>query len=416
LAARTTAAVLFPIAFVLLMFDLDFSDSAIGIAMMILAAGYLGLGHHLGRTEGLRYSGLPIYGTAYILAVIVTLMAIPEREDLVLVLLGDVMLLALSAGIHKDYRWVYAAVWLFILPVYLLISLYVTEFYYQGLLLGVLALNYYVAGYVLGRRALRLGGPFLTAAAFLSVAIVFLTWNNSMISSLVLIVIAAMYLTVALWLNNTWLLYPTLVSVNLSILSINQMIFEKNTAMASSLIISYLALGTVMVLIGLWLRRTSRDRWAWPLYIIGGLDLVGAYIAGLFYGGWLAIGTSGVIAVLVLAISWFERESYLKLKVKSRYTAFPPLSYLGIWIIFIGHFYVLQAIGIPIMSWSGYTALLCALFFMLSWLFRSDLYRDIYGTPLRVAGMGLLIIPILMALISGDSVQVAITFAIVGVV
>ena len=38
-----------------------------------------------------------------------------------------------------------------------------------SLSLGVLLLNYTAAGYALGRRALKLGGPFLTAAAFLSV-------------------------------------------------------------------------------------------------------------------------------------------------------------------------------------------------------------------------------------------------------
>ena len=68
-------------------------------------------------------------------------------EDLAKILLGDVLLLAVSAAIHRDYRWVYGAVWLFMLPVYLIVYLNVPVLYHQGLLMGALGLLYVAAGY-----------------------------------------------------------------------------------------------------------------------------------------------------------------------------------------------------------------------------------------------------------------------------
>ena len=139
-------------------------------------------------------------------AVLVTIFAVPETEDLVKVLFGDVVLLVVSAAIHRNYRWVYGAVWLFMLPVYLLISLYAPTYYYQGLLMGVLGLVYGACGYLLGRRSRWLGGPFLTAAAFLSLVTIALTWENPLVASLVLAALAGIYLLVVFWIENPWLI------------------------------------------------------------------------------------------------------------------------------------------------------------------------------------------------------------------
>ncbi|MCK4472288.1 MAG: hypothetical protein KAW49_10930, partial [Anaerolineae bacterium] len=201
LAARWATAVLFPVTFSLVLAELDFRDSAIGITLMVLALAYLGVGYALERREGRRAGGWPLYATAYTVAVLVSLQVIPETDDLAKVLLGDVALLAVSAAIHRDYRWVYGAVWLFMLPVYLIISLFVPALHNRGLLMGVLGLNYTAAGYTLGRQEnrLRLGGPFLTAAVFLSVVAVVLTWGNPIVASLGLASVAVLYLLAALW-------------------------------------------------------------------------------------------------------------------------------------------------------------------------------------------------------------------------
>ena len=166
IAARWTAALLLPVALVMTLIQLDISDSAIGITMMVLALAYLGIGYLLERREGRRQGAWPLYITAYILAALVTIMAIPSMEDLAMVLFADVVLVAVSAAVFRSYWWVYGAVWLFMLPVYLTISLNVPAIHYQGLLMGLLGLNYTIAGYVLGRRELRLGGAILIRGSF----------------------------------------------------------------------------------------------------------------------------------------------------------------------------------------------------------------------------------------------------------
>jgi hypothetical protein len=425
-AARWVVAILFPVAFSFVLVELDFSDTAAGITLMAMALAYLGVGYVLEQREGRRAGGWPFYAMAYVVAAFVTLQAIPETDDLARVLAGDVVLLAISAAIHRDYRWVYGAVWLFMLPVYLFISMSVTALYNQGLLMGVLGLNYVAAGYALGRRKLGLGGPFLTAAAFLSIVVVALTWNNPIVASLALASVAVLYLMAALWLGWPWLLLPALLAVNLDVFVVNDMFFESLAALERALTISYSTLGAALALGGLGLRVGARATaganhahasrtWAWPLDLTGAVDLVGAYLAGLVIGGWLAIGLSAVLAVLLLTLAWLERATFVERKLP------PMLAYLGIGAIFIGHFCVIDTIGRGYAwdVWPGYTSALCALFVALAWLLRRGPLTDVYATPLRRAGLWLMAIPMAGSVFIGvfywEPLLIAVTFAIAGV-
>ena len=411
LAARWGVAVLFPVTISLVLIELNVGDTAGGIILMVLALAYLGVGYALEHREQRRAGGWPLYASAYALAAFVTAQAIPKTDSLAIALFGDVVLLAVSAAIHRDYRWIYGAVWLFMLPVYLVISLFVPAPYNQGLLLGLLGLNYTAAGYALGRRELRLGGPFLTAAAFLSIVVPVLAEGNPVVASVVLAVIAAMYLLAAVWLDWTWLLLPALLAANLAVLAINWMFLEGRAAVDHALIISYAAFGGVLALGGLGLRRTGKARWAWPLYGIGAIDLAGAYVGSLLVGGWLAAGLSAVLAVLVLTFAWLERDTFDERKMP------PLLAYLGAGIIFIGHFYVIAVLGGSRAweVWPGYSAGLCALFVALAWLLRREPLVDIYSTPLRRAGLWLMAVPMAGSVLLLEPVVAAVTFAIAGV-
>ena len=191
----------------------------------------------------------------------------------------------------------------------------------------------------LGRRELRLGGPFLTAAAFLSVVVVPLTWSNTVVLSLVLAGIGVLYLFVALWLNWTWLVFPALVAANIMVLTINEMFFDSyNTPFFTSLIIAYFSLGVAMVLGGLSLKRFNQERWMWPLLIVGSFNLLVTYISGFLIGGWLVVGLSIAVSALLLNFAWIERETFKEMKIPSLFT------YLSIGILFVAHFYLLNEV------------------------------------------------------------------------
>jgi hypothetical protein len=296
--------------------------------------------------------------------------------------------LVVSAAIYRDYRWIYGAAWLFMLPVYLILHLYVPNLVYQGLFMGLLGLNYALAGYALGRRTLFLGGPFLTAAAFLSVVAVALTWGDPVLASLVLGVAAALYLGAALWLSWPWLLLAPLLAIHLLTFTLNHMLVTGAQPLAWALTVSYGALGLVLVVGGLAVRRLGQDRWGWPLYLVCVLDLVGAYLAGLVLGGVLAVGVSAVMAVLLFSFAWLERAAVVERKLP------PLLTYAGSAVVFVGHFFVLNLFGLGMEDiWPPFTAGLCAVFVILAWLLRHEPLAEPYGLPLRWAGLALMAVP-----------------------
>ena len=201
------------------------------------------------------------------------------------------------------------------LPIYLLIVHNVTEYAYRGLLMGLLGLNYVVAGYVLGRREKRLGWPFLSAAAFLSLLVTGLTWPEPWIFVLSMAAITAVYVLMALWLKWAWLMIPALLAADLLILGLNRGVYNLAKPLEPALIISYGLSGCLLLVGGLLLRRRAHTLWAVALYLFGVVDLGLAYGTGLLVGGWLAVGMSAVTAAFLLAFSWLEREQIESMKL-----------------------------------------------------------------------------------------------------
>ena len=53
----------------------------------------------------------------------------------------------------------------------------------------------------------------------------------------------------------------------------------------------------------------------------------------------MAVGISVVLATLLLAFAWLERSLF------ERPRPLPVLTFLGIGVVFVGHFYLLDALG-----------------------------------------------------------------------
>lgn len=410
-ATRWAAALLLPLTLSLAMIELDWEDSAIGLTLMMLSLAYLGIGFLLERREGSKSGAWPLYVTSYIVAIVVTVQAAPEKADAALILLGDVALLSISAAIHRDDRWVYAATWLLMLPVFLYISMFEERLVQQGLMMGVLGMNYTAIGFVLGRRKLPLGGPFITAAAFLTILTGAMTWGDPLIASLVLSWNSVLYVLAAIWLGWTWLLLPALTCVNLILFAVHRQVLSSSLTTADPLILSFAALGAVILLAGLGLKRSAQNLWHWPLYLFGALDLLGAYFAALIEGGYLAAGLSAGLAGLSFAFAWLEQESF------KTHSLPPVLSYLGAGVLFVGHFYLLAELdGTAWEMWPLFASVLCSTFVFISWVWARPPHGDLYAAPLRHAGLGLLIVPLLGSVARFEPLLAAVTFVIAGIV
>jgi hypothetical protein len=298
--------------------------------------------------------------------------------------------------------------------------------------MGLLGVIYAAAGYLLGLRQVsagtppRRGGGFLTAAIPLSLAVVVLAWGSPVAATLLLAVIAALYLAASLWLGWPSLLLPAILAVGLGVFASQELFLGYGGMDLGSLprtsdlprialtylSLAYAALAVFLQLGGLMLRRRGHDRWAWPLTLAGTVGLLGAYLGGLLLDGvfdmyWLAIGLSTLVAGLLFAFAWLERAIW----------SVPLLSYLGLGAIFIGHFYAIEWVAGSRAGeiWPAFPAGLCALYVALAWLFRDGPLAGIYGTPLRIAGLWGMAVPLVAALVMDDPVLGAIVFSIAGV-
>jgi hypothetical protein len=260
------------------------------LLLMVLAPVQLLVGHRLETRAGSLRAGLPLYTAATVVALAVTALSTADQASLIKVLLADVLVLAVAARLFGRPWLVYAAVWLFMLPIYLVLDLNVPWLVNRGLLLGLLGLLYIAVGYGLARRARRLAWPFLSAAVALGVAIIPLVWEVPAVAGPVLFVLAALYALAAVWLAWPWLLLPGLLALNLALLAANLGLFRPLGPTDVLLVISGALLGWALVGSGLGLRRAGYTRWHWPLYVAGAADATLALVAGLVAGGWLAVG------------------------------------------------------------------------------------------------------------------------------
>ena len=167
------------------------------------------------------------------------------------------------------------------------------------------------------------------------------------------------------------------------------------------------------------LRRSNQEQWAWPLYILGTITAGGAYIASLVFLDWMTIAISVTTAALMFIFAWLERNLISKL------VKFPLLTYLGIGVLFIGHYLLLPLINGEsdwVGTWPIFTAGLCAILIALAWLLKRNPFEEIYSIPLRWSGLGLMAVPMLWALMlffvsltsNPEPQLVAITYVIAG--
>jgi hypothetical protein len=201
---RWAVPVIFTATLAFTMIELDFSDTSMGIGLMLQALVYLWVGYGLDRKSSQTIRNVSFYIMAFLIATYLTYSTFTLSDDmttLIIVLFGDVLLLGCTSFIKRSPLWLYGAVWLMMLPVYLWADMLIPEVYSQGLVMFGLAILYLGSGYLVGRKNIRWGGPFLTSTALLSAVTVAMTLENLLIASFVLVAWAVIYPLAAIWLN-----------------------------------------------------------------------------------------------------------------------------------------------------------------------------------------------------------------------
>lgn len=408
LAARWASAVAFALTLVLILGELRFDTLQTGIVLKVVALLYLGGGHLLERRANARAHGAPLYVTGYGLALLVTLQATTAfaktSEHLALALIADVILISLSAWMFRDFRWMYGAAWLLIAPVWIYAEIYLRGGTNQGLVLGALMLAYNALGFALGRRALNLAMPFLSAAAFLSFLVVALLWSNAVVVSIALVIIAALYALNALWRRQPFLLLPSLGAINLAVFSSANIGLPLGENYVRAISVAFAGLTAAFVAAAFVLNQVKARGWIAPFYLFAAVNMAGAYSIALFFGRELAIGTSVLFSALALWLAWTERDFF------ARYNLPPVMTYAGAGLLAVGAYFTSDALGFRNL-WSVGIEAVCAIYVLSALAFEGDPFNRIYGTPLRIAGLGLLIVP-LVGTLGTPPLQGALTFGI----
>lgn len=403
---RWAISILFTLVLALTLFELDASDTIMGAVFMLEALVYLWVGYWLDKKEGETAGSLPFIVLAYIISLYLTyrvLFEAGDQESQIIILFGDVILLGCSAFIKRDVRWLYGGVWLASLPVYLWADLLMPKLYSQGIVMAGLGVFNLGIGYIVGRRHLKWGGPFLTAAAFLSMISFAMTIDNLLVTSLVLIGWAILYPLVAIWLKWPWLVIPGIIAVNIAVATLT-LEYIPIGSQPDVLTISFTAMGLLAWIVARVISRIKHPDWTWPLYIMGTLDLIGAFLASLWLGGWLAIGVSLTLSVLLLVYAAFPgRKPIEKLM-------YPILPYLGVITLFIGQFYLIDELRLE-KIWPLVTAGVCALFASAAWLIKGRNPAKVYELPFRLGGLGLIVFPLIGSVIPFLEIEAWVTAA-----
>jgi hypothetical protein len=418
---RWVVAVLFTLVTAFSFLELKVNDITIASGLMALALVYIVIGYLLEKEGDQLSKGLPFYVLAYLVALYLTFTTYQTSSDvlsLIIILFGDVFLLGFTSFIRRDVRWLYGAVWLFCLPVYLLANTYITLIDNQSLVMFGLGLIYLVSGYLVGRRNLNWGGPLLTSAAFLSVVSSAMASGNLILVTIFLITWSTLYSLIAAWLKWSWLLIPGILAANLAVFTLNYEIALQNKEIIpepmipffwENLIVSYSGLGIVSWFIARYLTRIIERDWTWPLYAIGFLNLAGGFVASLFMRDWIAFGITGLIAILFMV---YARLKMIKIIEQS---FFPILPYLGIGGIFVTQLYLANGLDLKD-YWPLFSVVFCTAFAAGAWWLRKNKQGDIYQLPLLLGGLGLMVIPLVGSFVFWIPWVAVLVFLVAGVV
>ncbi|MFH0801368.1 MAG: hypothetical protein V2A78_03150 [bacterium] len=420
LAARWCTAILIPLLAVFTLDQLRIPFSLAGLCLMLISVAYLALGSYLERRENRRLAGLPFYVVAYLAAFWITSHSAGDALHLLKALAGDVLILAVSGYIHRNRFWMYAATWLFLLLFYIALTLFVPEHSYWGLLMGLLSVNYLLAGVFLGRDEVRSGappsrgGPFLSAAAAAGVLMLVLSWGYPVIAAPLAALAAVCLLFVALWLKAPYLLLPALLALDVAVYPLLEIFLGTGVPPPATLGGVYAAMTFALFISAMFLLRGPYSNWSSPFFIVGFINMAGSYLL-CFSEEVPAAILSVVYALLILRLAWPEKyDAEGEKKEESlNFGDGSLLSYVSFFLMGLGALLLLKIIDL-LQYWPPVFVLLGGAFVLISGrLGEGPLFRT-YGAPSRNTGHMFLALSAAGALLSLNFVNVSATFSLIG--
>lgn len=406
-AARWCTAILIPLLAVFTLDHLRVPFSLAGLCLMLLSVAYLGIGSYLERLENRRSAGLPFYVVAYLMAFWITRRSAGDPLHLLKALAGDVLILAVSAYIHRSRLWMYAAAWLLLLPFYIALTIFVPEASYRGLLMGLLAVNYLLAGVFLGRDEVRSsapprrGGPFLSAAAAAGIFMVILSWDYPVIATPLAALAAVCLLFAALWLKAPDLLIPALLALDVAAYTLLKIFLGQGVPPLPILGEVYAAMTFGLLIAAIYLRRSPLSEWSPPFFIVGFINLAGSYLL-CFSEEVPAAILSVVYALLLLRLAWLERPERSSM-----------LSYASFCLLGLGALFFLKILNL-VQFWPPLFALFGGAFVVTSGRLGEGPLSRTYGAPLHNAGLIFLVLPAAGSLLSLNFINVSATYSLIG--
>ena len=252
----------------------------------------------------------------------------------------------------------------------------------------------------------------IISALMLVLVIPFLIWvaldsPETLFVTVMFLVIAVLYGATAVLTRWKFLLLPALFSLDLIILSGNRLIDD---LALTPVTVTFSAVGILLLIVAAGLSLANLARWSWPFYLFACANLAGSYLAGLFLDQPWPIIFSLVFGLAAFSVTWVERTTLGKIKLA------PLPTYVGLILLFIGHFYLLDLVstGQNSDAWPIISASFCTLFVLTSWLFRDEPLKALYGQPLYWTGLGLMVIPAAGAVAVFNEPIGIVTMAIIG--
>lgn len=305
--ARWWAAVIFGVAATFLCTQLHLTSILTGLALMVVGAAYLVLGKFLQRGKKLS-AGMPLYTVSALLASFVTLQAavvyLETPEHLALALVGDVALLALAATLFHRVEFAFGAAWLLLAPVYIYGNVYLDSLSSRGLLFGLALLVYTAIGFRLAPRNINWAMPFLSVAAFLSVVVPVMLYQNYLWMTASLIAIAVLYAAMAVRLQLRWLVLPAVAAVNCALVSGTLIFMPLDWNAARAMAFAFCGWGVALRLSARGVRYIRLHEWAQPI-AIGALANFGlTYLLVAFLAQYDYLQFGFVSQALGLTLAW----------------------------------------------------------------------------------------------------------------
>lgn len=393
--------------------EFNFTASQGQFTLMGIGLIYQGIGYQVSRRARNRSAGRPIYIAAYVLALLATVWAATTSLIMLgwMLLLGALMLTLSTLLLQKD-RYASAAAVILPIGLTLLIQIIPTRLTVLGLALTAILLGYGALAWLLADERPTLSKVLLICLGLLAPFAVGLGVVSAAWFALVLIVVAVFFGWLSWWRERPLITIFALIITNLAIAKfLFQTLlppFDFTNSFTYAAVI-FALVGLSWFAIGIWFRQQEDLEWATPWLLFAAINWLISYSAVIFLSQLAALVFSIALATIAFYTTWHLAQT-------AEEETMPWATYLGLSLLFIGHFYLMALLSRSDSGmWMPFTAVFCGLYLFTGWFLSLDEdHRLLYGQPMRWTGVVFMLVPLLGLVSQISLLPWGITLAIIG--